>query len=71
MSRYVLGRQKWISLLFWIGTDPRLAVDDLEMDGYKRARWNKRSVRAIWLSGKKANIDPKRDNILSRLNEAG
>lgn len=27
---------KWISLLLWIGADPRLSVDDLEMDDYKK-----------------------------------
>jgi hypothetical protein len=56
--------EKWISLLLWIEADPRLSVDDLKMDDYKRTPLEQavRSGNLRFL--KKANIDPKRDNIL-------
>jgi hypothetical protein len=63
--------EKWISLLLWIGADPRLSVDDLEMDDYKKTPLEQavRSGNLAFL--KKANIDPRKDNILSLMDQAG
>jgi ankyrin repeat protein len=63
--------EKRISLLLWIGANPRKSVDDLKIDDYKKTLLEQgaRSGNLVFLE--KAKIDPKRDNIVSLLDQAG
>ncbi len=59
--------ERWISLLLWVGADPRLSVDHLEMGDYKQSPLE-HAVRAGNLPFlKKAGIDPIRDDIVRLL----
>lgn len=60
-EQLIAKNEKWISLLLWIGTDPRLSVDDLEREDYKRSPLEcaVRSGNLAFI--KKANLDPAND----------
>jgi hypothetical protein len=60
----------WLSLLLWIGTDPRLPVYAMDTVIPGRYRQSKLSVRENLDLLKKAKIDSKKDNILY-LDKAG
>jgi len=59
--------EKWISLLLWIGADPRLLVDDLEIEDYKRSPLECAVRMGNLAFLKKARLDPKRDDIVQLL----
>ena len=62
--------EKWISLLLWVGADPRLSVADLEMENYKVSPLQQ-AVHSGNLNFLKKNIDPTKDNILLLLDRVG
>jgi uncharacterized protein (UPF0297 family) len=63
--------EKWISLLLWVGADPRLPVDDVEIGNLKQSPMEQAVHSGNLAFLQKVKVDPAKDDVLLLLDNAG